>query len=55
MKCAATTTTARGRGNEVPNRSRKRAVGESSSVIIGEPWDRKSPGSDLVFMGQKSG
>ena len=55
MKCAEATTTARGRRNEVPRPSRNRPVGEFSSGIIGEPWDRKSEGSELGVMWQRPG
>ena len=33
----------------------ERPVGEFSSGIIGEPWDRKSEGSELGAMGQRPG
>ncbi len=55
MKCAEATTIARGMGNEVLNWSRKRAVGESSRAIIGEPCDRNREGSGEVSMEIASG
>ena len=50
MKWAEATTMACGLGKEAPKWSRKRAVGESSKAIIGEPWERNREGSGKVSM-----